>query len=116
MRKAISIVLIIASLFTITVTSTGCGNDADYAAPLKLYDAWNAGENVTGKTVEVIANRDYFDELIFNTPSPDLKWSISIYVSGDGADKIKDGDTVIVKITECEELLTNLVFHGTIVD
>ncbi|SCW26770.1 hypothetical protein SAMN02910456_00144 [Ruminococcaceae bacterium YRB3002] len=116
MRKIISVILIITVIFSMALTGTGCGSKADYGAPLEMYSAWKEGEDVTGKTVNVIANRDYFMGDIFSSVTPDVQWMLHINVEGDGAQDIRDGDEVTVKITKIDELISNVVFTGTLVE
>ena len=51
MRKALSTLLIISTLFCMIATMTGCGDKADYPAPLDVCAAYKGGEDVVGKTV-----------------------------------------------------------------
>ena len=116
MKKALSTLLIISTLFCMIVTLTGCGEDADFPAPLNVCAAFKNGEDVIGKTVEVTANRDNARGIIFNGASPEFSYMVYIYVSGDGAENIKSGDTVIVRITSVEESLAEYDVHGILVD
>ncbi len=99
MRKVLSVVMVIVALFGLCFSFAGCGEEADYESPQKMYEAYAAGENIIGKTVEVYASKDYTMGMIFSGPAPDMGPTIYVNCSGDGADKIKSRDTVICKIT-----------------
>ena len=81
---------------------TGCGEKADYESPQVMYDAHLAGENVIGKTVDVMATYDYTEGQIFDGPAHNLGPTIYIQLTGDGAEKVKKGNDIIVKIKEIE--------------
>ena len=114
MKKTVSAVMIVVSLFCM-VFVTGCGTKADYEYPQDLYAAHAGGTNVIGKTVRVQANRDYTMGLIFSAPTPNLGPTMHIDVTGTGADRVKDNDELIVKITDIRESKFMIVFTGTIV-
>lgn len=115
MRKIIALLLVTVSLMCSLCFTTGCGTKADYSAPLKMLDAVKNGEDITNKTVEVVADKDYFMGQIFYSVTPDLTSLIVINVSGEGAEDVKENDTVIVRIKKVDYRDNNLAVDGTIV-
>ena len=116
MRKALSTLLIISTLFCMIATMTGCGDKADYPAPLDVCAAYKGGEDVVGKTVQVTANNDNMYGVIFNGAAPDFSYMVVIYAEGDGADEIKAGDKVLLKIASVEESLAQYTVHCTMAE
>ena len=116
MRKAISTLLILSTLFCMVFASSGCGKiTPDYEAPLEMYSAFSKGENIVGKKVEFTANWDYMESgKIFDCVTPDFSCLITIFAKNKDAEKIKSGDTVIVRITKVETELAGLDVYGDV--
>lgn len=103
MRKIVSMILITVMMFTMAIGLAGCGEKADYDTPQNMYDAHAGGQDVIGKTVDVIVNHDPENYgMIFDGPAHNLGPTIYMKVTGKGADKIKHGDDIIVKVKEIE--------------
>ena len=115
MKKVLSTILVIATLFCMITALTGCGSSADYDAPLAVSAAYKNGEDVVGKTLKLTADRDNEYGIIFQGAAPDFSYMVEIYAEGDGADKIKSGDTVTIRITRVEESLAEYDVYGTFV-
>ena len=113
MRKLLSAILIISVLFCMTAVFAGCGDKADYEAPLSASAAYKNGEDIVGKTLKCTADRDNVYGTVFQGASPDFSYMVYIHAEGDGADQIKSGDTVIIKITSVEESLAQYDIYGT---
>ena len=116
MKRTLSILLIVAVFTSMVFAFTGCGVDPDFAAPLPLYGAYKDGENVVGKTVAFTANNDYSYGRVFYTVTADFSCSIEIEVEGDGAENVKEGDSIVVKVNRVEEELAGVIFIGELVD
>ena len=119
MKKTLSLILVIASLFCMVAVSSGCGVKADYEAPLEMVHAYRNGTDVTGKTVSFYATDDYHEDYkkgyLFDSVTPDFSASVTIIATNEAAKKVKKGDTVVVKIDRVEERLATYEFYGKVV-
>ena len=102
MRKVLSSTLILVMLLSFVFASAGCGPTADYASPQAMYEAYVAGDNVFGKTVDVVATYDYMDGQIFDGPTANLGPTVYIQLTGKDAEKVKRHDDIVVKVKKLE--------------
>ena len=99
MRKALSVILSVLMLMVMSFGMTGCGKDTDYPSVQAMYQAHRDGEDIIGKTVELMASHDYFMGQIFYGPMPELGPNVSIEVTGDGVEDIKEEDQLVIRVT-----------------
>ena len=81
--------LTVAMVFAVCLAFAGCGAKTDYASPQKAVEAFQNGENIVGKTVEVTATMNYAPTLngegmIFSyvDPTPIQIWVCPVNNSG----------------------------------
>ncbi|MBR2523714.1 MAG: hypothetical protein IKE53_04670 [Clostridiales bacterium] len=100
MRKTLCILLSVLMLFLMSTGLYGCGKDTDYPSVQAMYQAHKNGEDIIGKTVELMASHDYYMGQIFYGPMPEYGPNVSIDVTGDGVENIKEEDQLVIKVTK----------------
>lgn len=136
-KKTIAMILMLA----MSLMCVGCGKDdeeedaADYSSPREAIEAYQSGEDIIGKTVEVTATMDSAAGLIY--VYADTKVDANIYVTliseeaasgeiltmgaenvdyeGSGILDVKMDDTVTVKIDSIDDHLKYSIYiFGTL--
>ena len=100
MKRLIAMILVVVSLFAFTCVFTGCGESADYSSVQAMSEAYAAGEDIVGKTVDLYASHDYYMGQIFGAPMPNHGPMVYIDVTGDGVENIKKSEAITVRITK----------------
>lgn len=122
MKKTMSILLVTIMLFAFLIPSTGCADKPDYASPHDAIVAQQSGENIIGKTMKVVADKDVTLGFIYTQTdiSVGANVGVGIYTDSNNLHLDQDytgihkGQTVIVKIVDYDDhLKTSINFLVT---
>lgn len=121
MRKTLTLILTVIFAVSLAFAFTGCGKaKTDYENPVKAIDAFSAGENIVGKTVEVTASMDYFSmagvAMIYNYTNLEPRQIMVCPTDNSGSD-IKQGQTVTFRISNVDTHIPGrFVLQGSVIE
>lgn len=120
MKKFIALLVIILAVFVGFVLVNTFGTKIDYDNPLQASNAYESGEDITGKIISVKCNliftpAEYMGKYEMYTDMNTMQlYYVKVYVN---SNRLKNGDTVKVRVSAVNKIDSRYLYiMGDIVD